>query len=278
MKRNKKITKMTKGQVARLKIEHKRKWLTCTTCTNDVMVDDDVIAVKCPMCTCKMAPLEKRLTQTKQKSDKPAGWRFMAEFVDKEGNVFHFGEEMPDLKGTKEPSNVDKIREEQKKKRKETKTKKELRTQMKEARMIKMYEKKMKDKKKEEAKKQAELDRKLGKKTETKSVKKAKSAKKAKKTKTAKKAKKSTASVRYEKFEEPRIATDRQQIQSLIASEGAFSEHLLKRQINVDSIKKIAKTSYAAIDVNSGTVKNKRRGYKVTLKSGDVNIINITVK
>ena len=276
MKRSKKITKMTKGQVARLKIEHKRKWLTCTTCTRDVEVDENVIAVKCPICTCKMAPLEKRLT--KAQSDKPAGWRFMAEFVDKDGNVYFFGEEQPKLKGKKEVSDVDAIREEQKKKRKVTKGKKELRAQMKEARMIKQHEKKMKAKKKEEAKKQAELDKKLGKVTEKKPVKKGKPVKKAAKPKKAKKPTKSKASVRYEKFEEPRIATDRQQIQSLIASEGTFSEHLQRRQINVGSIVKIAKTSYAAIDTQSGVIKNKRRGYKVTLETGDVNIINITVK
>jgi hypothetical protein len=141
--------------------------------------------------------------------------------------------------------------------------------------MVKQHEKKMKAKKKEEVKKQAELDKKLGKVTEKKPVKKAAKPKKAKKTK---KPTKSKASVRYEKFEEPRIATDRQQIQKLIASEGPFSEHLQRRQINVGSIVKIAKTSYAAIDTQSGVIKNKRRGYKVTLESGDVNIINITVK
>lgn len=273
MKRSKKITKMTKSQVARLKVEHKTKWLSCTTCSNEVEVDENVLAVKCWKCTCELAPLEKRLTV--QKSDKPAGWRFMAEFVDKDGNVFHFGEEQPKLKGTREPSDVEKIREEQKKKRKDGKAKKELRAKMREERLAKQYEKKMKAKKKEQTKKQEELDKKLGKVKETKPVKKSKPVKKAKK---VKKPTKSKASVRYEKFEEPRIATDRQQIQSLIASEGPFSEHLQRRQINVGSIVKIAKTSYAAIDTQSGVVKNKRRGYKVTLDSGDINIINITVK
>lgn len=275
MKRNKKTTKLTKGQVSRLKIEYKRKWLTCTSCATKVLVDEEVVAVKCAICTCKLAPLEKRLTQSKKKSDKPAGWRFMAEFVDKDGNVFHFGEEKPELKGTKEPSDVEKIREEQKKKRKENKSKKELRAKMKEERLVKQYAKKMKVKKKEEVKKQEELDKKLDKVKETKQVKKSKPVKKANK---VKKPTKSKTSVRYEKFEEPRIATDRQQIKSMIASEGPFSEHLQRRQINVGSIVKIAKTSYAAIDTQSGVIKNKRRGYKVTLESGDVNIINITVK
>ena len=276
----KKIKKMNKYQVERLKVEHKTKWLTCTTCENKVKVDESVIAVKCHICTAKLAPMPKQLMQSqKQKSDKPAGWRFMAEFVDKDGNVFHTGEEQPELKGTLAPSDVEKIREEQKKKRKESKVKKEKRAELKEERMAKAYEKKMKAKKKEEVKKQEKVDTDLGRETKpAKKVKPAKKAKKAKKVNKTKKAKSSTASVRYEKFEEPRIATDREQIQKLIESEGAFSEHLQKRQINVSSIAKIYKSSYAAIDNQTGVVKNKRRGYKVTLQSGDVNIINITVK
>jgi hypothetical protein len=278
MKRSKKITKMTKNQVARLKVEHKRKWLLCTTCTNEVLVDEDVIAVKCPICTCKLAPLEKKLTQTIRKSDNPAGWRFMSEFVDKDGNVFHFGEEQPKLKGTKEPSNVEAIREEQKKKRKESKNKKELRAKMKEERLAKQYEKKMKAKKKEKIKKKEDLDRKFGKTQEQIPTEKASPVKKITKSKNVKKPTKSNAVVRYEKFEESKIAIDRQQIQQLIASEGPFSEHLQRRQINVSSIAKIARSSYAAIDNQSGMVKNRRRGYKVTLDNGNVNIINITVK
>ena len=31
---------------------------------------------------------------------RPAGWHWMAEFVDKDGNVFHKGKEQPKLKGT----------------------------------------------------------------------------------------------------------------------------------------------------------------------------------
>lgn len=268
---------MTKTQVARLKVEHKRKWLTCTTCSNEVMVDEDVIAVKCPICTCKLAPLEKRLTQTVVKSDKPAGWRFMAVFVDKDGNVYHFGEEQPKLKGTLEPSDVEKIREEQKQKRKISKSKKELRAQMKEERMAKQYEKKMKAKKKEEAKKQAELDRKLGKTVEPEKQTK-KSTKKTKKSTASKTKKPTKGKVRYEKFEEPKILTDRQQIQKFVETESMFAEHLKRRQINVPSITKVARSSYAAIDTQSGVVTNRRRGYKVTLSTGDVNIININVK
>ena len=37
---------------------------------------------------------------------RPAGWHFMAEFVDKDGNVFHKGKEQPELKGTLPPTKV----------------------------------------------------------------------------------------------------------------------------------------------------------------------------
>ena len=37
---------------------------------------------------------------------RPAGWHFMNEFVDKDGNVFYKGKEQPDLKGTLPPTKV----------------------------------------------------------------------------------------------------------------------------------------------------------------------------
>ena len=37
---------------------------------------------------------------------RPAGWHWMAEFVDKDGNVFHKGVEQPKLKGTLPPTKV----------------------------------------------------------------------------------------------------------------------------------------------------------------------------
>jgi hypothetical protein len=39
---------------------------------------------------------------------RPAGWHWMAEFVDKDGNVFHKGKEMKKLKGTLKPTKVSK--------------------------------------------------------------------------------------------------------------------------------------------------------------------------
>ena len=45
---------------------------------------------------------------TTAKSGRPAGWHFMAEFVDKDGTVFHKGVEQPQLKGTLKPTKVKK--------------------------------------------------------------------------------------------------------------------------------------------------------------------------
>jgi hypothetical protein len=270
-----KTRKMTQKEVKKMKMRmaSKKKWLKCTKCDNEVLVDEDVIAVKCWECTSQLAPVPKRLLESKKKSDKPAGWRFMAEFVDKDGNVYHFGEEQPELKGTLEPSNVEKIRAEQKKKREETKKKKELRAKNREARLVKQYEKKKKALKKAEEKKQREIDKKNGKDTKKKSKKRGR-----KPVKKSAKKKNTNSKVRYEKFEENRIATDREQIQSLIESESLFAEHLRRRDINTGNIVKIARTSYAAIDRQTGVVKNKRRGYKVSLETGDTKIININVK
>ena len=37
---------------------------------------------------------------------RPAGWHFMNEFVDADGNVFHKGKEQPKLKGTLPPTKI----------------------------------------------------------------------------------------------------------------------------------------------------------------------------
>ena len=45
-------------------------------------------------------------TPKRQPTGRPAGWHFMNEFVDSDGNVFHKGVEQPKLKGTLAPSKV----------------------------------------------------------------------------------------------------------------------------------------------------------------------------
>ena len=45
-------------------------------------------------------------TKQYKPTGRPAGWHFMNEFVDKDGNVFHKGVEQPKLKGTLKPTKV----------------------------------------------------------------------------------------------------------------------------------------------------------------------------
>ena len=40
------------------------------------------------------------------KTGRPAGWHWMAEYVDKDGTVYHKGKEQPKLKGTLPPTKV----------------------------------------------------------------------------------------------------------------------------------------------------------------------------
>ena len=52
----------------------------------------------------KMFPEKERPQRVK--TGRPAGWHWMAEFVDKDGTVYHRGKEQPKLKGTLSPTEV----------------------------------------------------------------------------------------------------------------------------------------------------------------------------
>ena len=55
----------------------------------------------------KMFPEEMEAkTKSYKPTGRPAGWHWMAEFVDKDGNVSHKGKEQPKLKGTLPPTKV----------------------------------------------------------------------------------------------------------------------------------------------------------------------------
>ena len=54
----------------------------------------------------KMFPDSFNVKQGYKPTGRPAGWHFMNEFVDKDGNVFHKGKEQPKLKGTLPPTKV----------------------------------------------------------------------------------------------------------------------------------------------------------------------------
>ena len=65
-----------------------------------------------------MAKMAKMFPETQKPTYKPtgrpAGWHFMNEFVDKDGNVFHKGKEQPELKGTLKPTKVKPVKKRKK--------------------------------------------------------------------------------------------------------------------------------------------------------------------
>ena len=51
-------------------------------------------------------PIDDFFAKKKVSTGRPAGWHFMNEFVDKDGNVFHKGKEQLNLKGTLPPTKI----------------------------------------------------------------------------------------------------------------------------------------------------------------------------
>jgi hypothetical protein len=142
------------------------KDLGCSMCGKEIEVDNDCIAVQCWECTQLKVPVDPKLltqrTAEKKPDDvKPRGWRFMKEFVDADGTVYHSGEEMPELKGTLPPTDIASIKAKQKEKGIERKAKKAERAAKKEAKLIKEFEKKKKLKEKEEKRKEKEKKQRL---------------------------------------------------------------------------------------------------------------------
>ena len=80
--------------------------LECKKCGRWVEnIGEDTKSVTCSICVLQAVgfPDEpKRYVST----GRPPGWHFMAEYVDKDGNVFHKGKEMKKLKGTLKPTKV----------------------------------------------------------------------------------------------------------------------------------------------------------------------------
>ena len=108
--------------------EDSQRWMICKSCqSNYVKCGEKTIATTCSMCVIRIDMVKFPETIKKQKvsSGKPAGWHFMNEFVDKEGNVFHKGKEQPKLKGTLKPTKV-KVRKKKKKLTEEEKLQRDL--------------------------------------------------------------------------------------------------------------------------------------------------------
>jgi hypothetical protein len=78
----------------------------CQKCSRVVNnVGERTIKVTCSWCTLSLVGMPKEPIQ-KVSSGRPAGWHWMAQFVDKDGSVFHKGVEQPKLKGTIKPTKI----------------------------------------------------------------------------------------------------------------------------------------------------------------------------
>ena len=90
--------------------EKGQRWLQCKVCYDYKKVEENTKAITCSKCTMmntlKRKPLDTFFAKKHKKTGRPAGWHFMNEYVDKDGNVFHKGKEQPDLKGTLKPTKV----------------------------------------------------------------------------------------------------------------------------------------------------------------------------
>lgn len=84
------------------------RFMECKCCGAMQPATANTTAVKCDLCVRedynKQFPLD--VPRGYKPSGRPRGWVFMKEFVDKDGNVFHRGEEQPDLKGTLPPTTI----------------------------------------------------------------------------------------------------------------------------------------------------------------------------
>jgi len=96
------------------------RYLQCKRCGEYVKTGKKAVAITCARCVAiyQMAKFPETLPKTwrYKPTGRPAGWHWMAEYVDGDGNVFHKGKEQPDLKGTLPPTKV-----KQSKKKKKTK-------------------------------------------------------------------------------------------------------------------------------------------------------------
>jgi hypothetical protein len=83
------------------------KAMECQKCGRVVEnVGELTVKVLCSYCTFRLVGFPEVSTSTYKSTGRPPGWHWMKEFVDKDGNVFHKGKEVPKLKGTLSPTKV----------------------------------------------------------------------------------------------------------------------------------------------------------------------------
>ena len=84
------------------------RYMVCSICGRYEPVGELAVAVKCSRCVNMIMRRDYPLEESKsyKPTGRPAGWHWMTEFVDVDGNVFHRGKEQPKLKGTLKPTKV----------------------------------------------------------------------------------------------------------------------------------------------------------------------------
>ena len=73
------------------------KMIGCRLCGGNVEVDMAAVSVKCSTCVTKTVGFPDESKSEYKPTGRPAGWHWMAEFVDIDGNVFHKGKEFSTL-------------------------------------------------------------------------------------------------------------------------------------------------------------------------------------
>jgi hypothetical protein len=82
------------------------RYMACKDCGQDTVAGMASISMVCSACVQEqVGPPD--ITSQRKSSGRPTGWHFMIEFVDKDGNVFHRGEEQPKLRGTLDPTIIE---------------------------------------------------------------------------------------------------------------------------------------------------------------------------
>ena len=67
---------------------------------------DTAVKATCSHCVMSAVGMPESPKSAYKPTGRPAGWHFMNEFVDADGNVFYKGKEQPKLKGTLKPTKV----------------------------------------------------------------------------------------------------------------------------------------------------------------------------
>ena len=88
-------------------VENIPRAVECRKCGRWVEnIGEEAKTVICSYCVLNLVGLPDETKTVYKPTGRPPGWHFMAEFVDKDGNVFHKGKEMKKLKGTLKPTKV----------------------------------------------------------------------------------------------------------------------------------------------------------------------------